>query len=148
MVQPERRPPKQSELTCTFKFICKLTRDGVRAELLMRHFLSILCGVGVFFCSSKCVKKTIYVCSCVHTLSFVCMVDKCACVHRLPAVPVKKMLQWSTGNAEKQREEFPRGISLLTLSLSEISVGFSQPNVHVLNIRRLINNSIDTGVFL
>lgn len=53
---------------------------------------------------------------------------------------------------KREREKsFPRGYPWLSLplsfSLSEIS-SFSQPNVHVLIIRLLINNSKVTGVFL
>lgn len=75
------------------------------------------------------------------------MIDVCASEYGFPVAPVKSMLQQRLGrNAERCRVP-PQGTSPPP-ALSEISVGFSQPNLHVLIIRQLINNSKVTRVLL
>lgn len=61
---------------------------------------------------------------------------------------LKRCCSGPVKSQRRQRRELPWGISCSPLSLVEISVGFFQPNVHVVIIRHLINNSKVTGVFL
>lgn len=118
-------------------------------------FLALLWSKCVFFCCFFIVCARFRVCKhvccfmCVVTTVHVCNAPTCMCFQQELNRCCSGWVKYRT--TERERRVSLGGYPCLPLSLFlslRFLDSFSQPNVHVLIIRRLINNSKVTGVFL